>query len=205
VVGALKIDSSVTKQRLRRRPGCPDLLDDLQSTARTCMVRSVDTAGQQTCSCQRRTTSTWCLSCCSSGSWRLRPPTRQSRSGAFARRRPCSVRRRTPGWSRRATRRSSTAPRTARFSKDCAFSDAGNCVGFNHDDLGQICQQFVSPVASLSITPGCAFYEVSYIGLHNEKKFSAIKLWRITTKQSNNANTMLQYKIYLCHYSFSVI
>ena len=44
-------------------------------------------------------------------------------------------------------------------SKDCAFND--DCVGFNHNDPGQICQQFVSPVVSLSIAPGWTFYEVS--------------------------------------------
>ena len=78
------------------------------------VVRAVDTGWQQqTCCCQRCAISNCCYSRCSFVSSRWRPLIAWFRSTVFARRRPSSVRRRTPGWSRRTARRSSTAPRTA--------------------------------------------------------------------------------------------
>jgi len=43
-------------------------------------------------------------------------------------------------------------------SLDCSENDA--CIGFNHNEPQQVCQQFVSPFTSLSLTPGCTYYEV---------------------------------------------
>jgi len=44
-------------------------------------------------------------------------------------------------------------------SMDCAF-DRSTCHGFNHKEPQQICQKFMSPFTSLSIEPGCTYYEV---------------------------------------------
>jgi len=43
-------------------------------------------------------------------------------------------------------------------SLDCSENDA--CVGFNHNEPQQVCQQFVSLFTNLSLTPGCTYYEV---------------------------------------------
>jgi len=108
---------SVTKQQPTTPTWLPreDQLDVVQSSVdgRT-VVRAVDTGWQQqTCCCQRCAISNCCYSRCSFVSSRWRPLIAWFRSTVFARRRPSSVRRRTPGWSRRTARRSSTAPRTA--------------------------------------------------------------------------------------------
>jgi len=43
-------------------------------------------------------------------------------------------------------------------SLDCSENDA--CIGFNHKEPQQVCQQFVSPFTNLSLTLGCTYYEV---------------------------------------------
>ena len=41
-------------------------------------------------------------------------------------------------------------------SLNCSENDA--CVGFNHNEPQQVCQQFVSLFTSLLLTPGCTYY-----------------------------------------------
>jgi len=47
----------------------------------------------------------------------------------------------------------------ASCSRQCADSDA--CVGFNFKTSNLLCEQFLTPYASLSLTTGCTYYAVS--------------------------------------------
>ena len=45
-------------------------------------------------------------------------------------------------------------------SSDCAESD--DCVGFNFKEPQLVCESFQTTFASLSLTPGCTYYQVSH-------------------------------------------